>query len=81
MRFCVRSPMTCCHITLSTGAEAFYLNDHFITDAGVPSLLPLARSVARASDCVLCSYVVPEPDDERAWNDVVAEIERRKPAR
>lgn len=58
----------CCHIMLSTGAEAFYLNGQFIADAdpaeGVPSLLPLARSIAQASDCALSCYVVPEPDDE-----------------
>lgn len=74
----------CCHITLSNGAEAFYLNGQFITDAdpaeGMASLLPLARSIARASDCALNCYVVPEPDDEAwAWNDVVAEIEQRTP--
>lgn len=73
------------HITLSNGVEAFYLNGQFITDAdpadGVPSLLPLARSIARASDCTLNCFVVREPDDEEwAWNDVVAEIEQRKPA-
>lgn len=75
----------CCHITLSNGVEAFYLNGLFITDAdpadGVPSLLRLARSLARASDCALNCFVVREPDnDEWAWNDVVAEIKQRKPA-
>ncbi|MGK3125914.1 hypothetical protein ACCY16_17475 [Candidatus Pantoea formicae] len=73
----------CCHITLSNGVEAFYLNGEFITDAdpadGEPSLLPLARSIARASDCALNCYAVHEPDDEEwAWNDVVAEIEQHK---
>lgn len=73
----------CCHITLSNGVEAFYLNGQFITDAdpadGVPSLLPLARSIARASDCALNCYAVPEPEDEEwAWNDVVDEIEHCK---
>lgn len=74
----------CCHITLSNGAEAFYLNGQFITDAdpaeGVPSLLSLARSIARACDCALTCYVAREPEDEEwAWNDVVAESEQRTP--
>ncbi|WP_215844879.1 hypothetical protein [Candidatus Pantoea bituminis] len=73
----------CCHITLSNGVEALYLNGEFITDAepadGVPSLLPLARSIARASDCLLNCYAVHEPKDEEwAWNDVVDEIQQRK---
>lgn len=75
----------CCHITLSNGVEAFYLNGQFITDAdpadGMASLLPLARSIARASDCALNCYAVPEPEDEEwAWNDVVAELEQRERA-
>ena len=75
----------CCHITLSNGIEAIYLNGQFITDAdpsdGVASLLPLARSIARASDCKLNCYAVHEPDDEEwAWNDVVTELEQRERA-
>ena len=69
----------CCHITLNTGAEAFYLNGQFITDrepgSGAPSLLNLARSISMAAGHSLSCYVVAEPDgDEWAWNDVADQI-------
>ena len=69
----------CCHITLNTGAEAFYLNGLFITDrepsSGAPSLLNLARSISMAAGYSLSCYVVKEPDgDEWAWNDVADQI-------
>ncbi|MDU6435338.1 MAG: hypothetical protein E6556_22000 [Pantoea sp.] len=69
----------CCHITLNTGAEAFYINGQFITDAypgeGAPWLLNLARRIAAASGHTLRCYVVSEPEDEEwAWNDVVDQL-------
>ncbi|MDU6442999.1 MAG: hypothetical protein E6559_24475 [Pantoea sp.] len=72
----------CCHITLNTGAEAFYINGQFITDSypgeGAPWLLNLARSIAAASGHTLRCYVVSEPDDEEwAWNDVVDQLTTR----
>lgn len=69
----------CCHITLNTGAEAFYINGQFITDAypgeGASWLLNLTRGIAAASGHTLRYYVESEPDDEKwAWNDVVEQI-------
>lgn len=41
--------------------------------------MPLARSIARASDCELNCYVLHEPDDEEwAWYDVGAEMVQPK---
>jgi len=55
----------CCHIALSNGAEAFFINGWLISDerdeAREGRVLELARRVAGASGQVLNCYVLPVP--------------------
>ncbi|QKJ89324.1 hypothetical protein PMPD1_4426 (plasmid) [Paramixta manurensis] len=70
-----------CHITLDNGDEAFYINGDFITCADGasrdPSVIDLARNVARAAGYPLRCFELPVPDDDEwCWNDVEEKLAR-----
>ena len=61
----------CCHIALSNGAEAFFMNGWLISDERDEGregrVLEIARRVAGASGQVLNCYVLPVPQ-AGTWN-------------
>lgn len=69
----------CCHIALSNGAEAFFINGWLISDerdnGREGRVLELARRVAGASGQVLNCYVLPVPTAGTwNWDEVTGDI-------
>lgn len=69
----------CCHIALSNGAEAFFINGWLISDERDEGregrVLELARRVAGASGQVLNCYVLPVPQAGTwNWDEVTGDI-------